>query len=210
MRIAIAIATCVRTTMSKPEFKQWGFPYDANIIQIFLGGSTAHGAKIVEKADTDYFGVFIEPAGKIIGIDAYEHFVHTTGGPFGNQPGDVDICLYSLRKWANLAVKGNPSSLYFLFTPALYKHILWERIWVHQNLFLSRGHVRAFLGFADDQMRRLCGEKGQKNVNRVFLEETYGFDTKYAMHVIRLYGEAKELMETGRITLPRPNSAGAY
>jgi hypothetical protein len=28
---------------------------------------------------------------------------------------------------------------------------------------------------------------------------------KYAMHVIRLYGEAKELMEHGRITLPRPN-----
>jgi hypothetical protein len=25
------------------------------------------------------------------------------------------------------------------------------------------------------------------------------------MHVIRLYGEAKELMEKGRITLPRPN-----
>jgi hypothetical protein len=25
------------------------------------------------------------------------------------------------------------------------------------------------------------------------------------MHVIRLYGEAKELMEYGRITLPRPN-----
>jgi hypothetical protein len=25
------------------------------------------------------------------------------------------------------------------------------------------------------------------------------------MHVIRLYGEAKELMENGRITLPRPN-----
>jgi len=25
------------------------------------------------------------------------------------------------------------------------------------------------------------------------------------MHVIRLYGEAKELMEHGRITLPRPN-----
>jgi hypothetical protein len=37
------------------------------------------------------------------------------------------------------------------------------------------------------------------------LEELHGYDTKYAMHVIRLYGEAKELMENGRITLPRPN-----
>jgi uncharacterized protein len=37
------------------------------------------------------------------------------------------------------------------------------------------------------------------------LEERHGYDTKYAMHVIRLYGEAKELMEKGRITLPRPD-----
>ena len=37
------------------------------------------------------------------------------------------------------------------------------------------------------------------------LEDQHGYDTKYAMHVIRLYGEAKELMQYGRITLRRPN-----
>jgi hypothetical protein len=62
--------------------------------------------------------------------------------------------------------------------------------------------VKPFLGFADDQMKRLLG---QKNVHRAELEDKHGYDTKYAMHVIRLYGEAKELMESGRITLPRPN-----
>jgi hypothetical protein len=65
--------------------------------------------------------------------------------------------------------------------------------------------VKPFLGFADDQMKRLLGQKGQKNVHRAELEYKYGYDTKYAMHVIRLYGEAKELMEHGCITLPRPN-----
>ena len=65
--------------------------------------------------------------------------------------------------------------------------------------------MKPFLGFANAQMARLFGEKGQKNVKRAELEEKYGYDTKYAMHVIRLYGEAKELMETGHITLPRPN-----
>src|SRR6202158_2080931 len=54
-------------------------------------------------------------------------------------------------------------------------------------------------------MKRLLGQKGQKNVHRAELEDKHGYDTKYAMHVIRLYGEAKELMEHGRITLPRPN-----
>jgi hypothetical protein len=54
-------------------------------------------------------------------------------------------------------------------------------------------------------MKRLLGQKGQKNIHRAELEEKHGYDTKYAMHVIRLYGEAKELMKDGRITLPRPN-----
>ena len=54
-------------------------------------------------------------------------------------------------------------------------------------------------------MKRLLGQKGQKNVHRAELEERHGYDTKYAMHVVRLYGEAKELMEHGRITLPRPD-----
>ncbi len=55
--------------------------------------------------------------------------------------------------------------------------------------------MKPFLGFADDQMKRLLGQKGQKNVHRAELENKHGYDTKYAMHVIRLYGEAKELME---------------
>ena len=54
-------------------------------------------------------------------------------------------------------------------------------------------------------MKRLLGQKGQKNIHRAALEELHGYDTKYAMHIIRLYGEAKELMERGHITLPRPN-----
>lgn len=47
-------------------------------------------------------------------------------------------------------------------------------------------------------MKRLLGQKGQKNVHRAELEDKHGYDTKYAMHVIRLYGEAKELMEHGK------------
>lgn len=187
----------------KPEFN---FPYNDNVIMAYIGGSQAHGAKVNNTDDTDWYGVFCEPAEKIIGIDSFEHFVTTTGGgPGGNGPADVDTCLYSLRKWANLAAKGNPSSLHFLFAPMVYSTNWWVTIQQHSDLFLSKGHVRPFLGFADDQMKRLFGEKGQKNIHRAHLEEQFGYDTKYAMHVIRLFGEAKELMETGKITLPRPN-----
>ena len=188
--------------------KKIGFPYGDNLLMTYLGGSHAHGAKIEGSADTDWFGVFVEPAAKLMGLDAYEHFVHTTGGKDGgNGPDDVDICFYSLRKWAKLAAQGNPSSLQFMFAAPHYKHPLWDYIKWKREAFLSRGHVRPFLGFADDQMKRLFGEKGQKNCHRKESEEKFGYDTKYAMHVIRLYGEAKELMEKGWITYPRPNAA---
>jgi hypothetical protein len=110
-----------------------------------------------------------------------------------------------LLKWAGLAAKGNPSALHFLFAPLEFTTDAWEHFSVRPEIFLAKGHVKPFLGFADDQMKRLLGQKGQKNVHRAELEHKHGYDTKYAMHVIRLYGEAKELMENGRITLPRPN-----
>ncbi len=113
----------------KPDFSQYGFVHQENLIMACIGGSQAHGAK----------------------------------------PG------------------------------------AWDRFSTRPELFLAKGHVKPFLGFADDQMKRLLGQKGQKNVHRAELEDKHGYDTKYAVHVIRLYGEAKELMEHGRITLPRPN-----
>jgi hypothetical protein len=115
------------------------------------------------------------------------------------------VCLYTLMKWAGLAAKGNPSALHFLFAPLEFTTETWEHFAARPEIFLAKGHVKPFLGFAGDQMKRLLGEKGQKNTHRAELENKYGYDTKYAMHVIRLYGEAKELMELGRITLPRPN-----
>ena len=111
----------------------------------------------------------------------------------------------TLMKWAGLAAKGNPSALHFLFAPLEFTTKTWDHFSARPELFLAKGHVKPFLGFADDQMKRLLGQKGQKNVHRAELKDRHGYDTKYAMHVIRLYGEAKELMEHGRITLPRPD-----
>jgi uncharacterized protein len=188
-----------------PDFAQYGFPYPANLIQAFIGGSQLHGAKVDSTDDTDWYGVFIEPPEKIIGLDRDEFFVFTTGGKEGgNGPQDVDVCLYSLRKWAGMAAKGNPSALHFLFAEEQFSTRSWTRIRESGSLFASRQHLNPFMKFADDQRDRLLGRKGQKNIHRAELEEAHGYDTKYAMHVIRLYLEGKEYMETGRITLPNP------
>lgn len=190
----------------KPDFAQYGFGYQENLIMACIGGSQAHGAKLGATDDTDWYGLYIPPPNKVLGLEREEHFVFTTGGKFGgNGPSDVDVCLYTLMKWTALAAKGNPSALHFLFAPLEFTTDTWQQLAARPELFLAKRHVKPFLGFADDQMKRLLGQKGQKNIHRADLEEKHGYDTKYAMHVIRLYGEARELMESGRITLPRPN-----
>lgn len=187
----------------RPNFTQYGFQHPENLIQAFIGGSQSHGAKVQGADDTDWYGVYIEPPLDMIGLDRTEFFVFTTGGKAGgNGPQDVDVCLYSLRKWAGMAVKGNPTALHFLFASAQFSTPWWERIRESRHIFESRHHLYPFIRFANDQMERLCGRKGQKNVHRATLEEKHGYDTKYAMHVIRLYLEAKEYMETGKISLP--------
>ena len=191
----------------KPDFARYGFVHQENLIMAYIGGSQARGAKLGATDDTDWYGLYIPPPTGLLGLEREEHFVFTTGGKLGgNGPLDVDVCLYTLVKWAGLAAKGNPSALHFLFAPLEFTTDTWNHFAARPEMFLAKRHVKPFLGFADDQMKRLLGQKGQKNIHRAQLEQEHGYDTKYAMHVIRLYGEAKELMEDGRITLPRPNS----
>jgi predicted nucleotidyltransferase len=192
-------------SLTKPDFAQYGFPNQDNLIMAFIGGSQLHGAKLEGTDDTDWYGVFVEPPENIIGLERVEFFVYTTGGKVGgNGPADVDVCLYSLRKWAGMAAKGNPSALHFVFATERFGTKWWNKVVEDRGVFAAKRHVKPFLRFADDQMERLCGRKGQKNIHRAALEEKHGYDTKYAMHVIRLYLEGKEYARTGAITLPNP------
>jgi predicted nucleotidyltransferase len=188
------------------DFTQYGFPFPADLVMTFIGGSLLHGAKLQVRDDTDWYGVFIESPEHALGLDGYPHFVFTTGGQRGgNRPHDVDVCLYSLKKCAALIAKGNPSVLHFLFARPEFHTEVWEEFARNPEPFLARTHVKSFLGFANDQLRRLLNQRA-KDVNRPDLVEQHGYDTKYAMHLIRLYGEARELMEHGRITLPHPDA----
>lgn len=79
------------------------FPYWTEAIHLFVGGSALHGAKVSGYDDLDIYGVYVEPPEKILGVDAYEHFVWSTSGhDRKNDADDIDITLYGLRKWANL------------------------------------------------------------------------------------------------------------
>lgn len=183
-----------------------GFPHMDDLIHVFIGGSELHGAKVHGTDDLDIYGVYIEPPNLVLGLESLPHYVWSTAGSDRrNGPADVDITLYSLKKWAGLACKCNPTALHFLFTKGALQSSIWPRIAKRKEIFLSRLCAKHFTGFANAQLARLTGSKGRgKKGQRSELEEKYGYDVKAAMHTLRLLYECKEILHSGRITLPRP------
>lgn len=177
------------------------------VIHLFIGGSELHGAKVGATDDLDLYGVFLDAPSVTLGLEPRTHFVWSTAADDRrNGPDDVDLTLYSLRRWAHLAAKGNATALHFLFADATATSSeTWAMVQANAELFLSRRSAEQFIGFADNQMRRITGEKGRGSKGRrPEYESIFGYDTKAAMHCLRLYLECIELMQFGRITLPRP------
>ena len=168
-----------------------------------LVGSTAHGINIIGQDDRDEMGVFIEPPERVCGLNPCDHYIYRTQ-PEGvrSGPGDLDLTLYSLRKFARLAAQGNPSVLILLWLPEYVTSThLGERLVAMRDAFVSREAGERFLGYLISQRMRMTGERTKK-VSRPELVEKYGYDTKFAMHALRLGFEGIEYMRKGTLTLP--------
>ena len=187
--------------------RQSGFDSPEEVVHLFVGGSELHGAKVGATDDLDVYGIFIEPPQKALGFVGRDHFVWSTASDERrNGPEDIDLTLYSMQRWAELAIKGNATALHFLFAEATAEsEPIWDVVQRRRELFLSKRSAEQFIGFADNQKQRITGEKGHGSKGlRTEYVGLFGYDTKAAMHCLRLYFECIELMEAGRITLPRP------
>lgn len=168
-------------------------------------GSTVHGLHLENQDDRDEMGVCVEPPDYVLGLRDFEQWVYRTK-PEGvrSGPGDLDSTIYGLRKFSRLAAKGNPSILVLLFSPPIHVTGLGKQLQGMADAFASKIAVRKFLGYMTAQKERLLGERGQMRVHRPELIEAHGYDTKYAMHALRLGHQGLEYAKTGRITLPLP------
>lgn len=166
-------------------------------------GSTAHGTAVDGQDDRDEMGVFVEPAEFVCGLSPCEHYIYRDK-PDGvrSGPGDLDLALYSLRKFCGLAAKGNPSILVLLWLPEyIVKTDIGVQLILLRTFFISKEAGARFLGYLRSQKMRLTGER-TKTVNRPDLVEKYGYDTKFAMHALRLGYQGLELLQEGWISMP--------
>jgi hypothetical protein len=101
------------------EVVRSGFDSPETVIHLFIGGSELHGAKVGATDDLDIYGVFLDGPADVLGLKPRTHFVWSTAtDDRRNGPEDVDLTLYSLHRWAELAAKGNATALHFVFADA--------------------------------------------------------------------------------------------
>lgn len=176
-----------------------------------LVGSSVHGLVLAGTDDRDEMGVCVEPRRYVVGFGKFEQWVYRSAaereGHAGarSQAGDLDLTIYSLRKWARLALQGNPTVLLLLYLPdnaVVIRTDVGQQLQKLAPAFASRRAGKRFLGYLEAQRQRLVGERGQRDVNRMDLIEQFGYYTKYAMHMLRLGHQGIEFLESGRLTLP--------
>lgn len=171
-------------------------------------GSGVHGIAIAGTDDHDEMGIYIEPPECVLGIENHREDYISRTQPEGvrSGPGDVDLVLYSLRKYLRLAVKGNPTALIPLYAPLDDLIVTTELGWDLRDCrhwFLSQEAVERFLGYMHSQHERMLGGGKRNRVpNRPELIAAYGWDVKYGSHALRLAHQGYEIASRGTLTLP--------
>lgn len=176
-------------------------------------GSGLHGVT-TGSDDRDEMGVCIEPPEYVLGLSKFEQWIYRTQ-PEGvrSGPGDLDLVIYSLRKWTRLAAAGNPTVLLLGFIPdneLVLNNEFGQSLRDNMGMFLSRQAAAKFIGYCNSQLMQLRGEKSRKHTNRPELIKKYGYDTKFAYHAVRLGVQGREYLTTGNITLPMPEPWRTY
>ncbi|WP_134149034.1 nucleotidyltransferase domain-containing protein [Mycobacteroides salmoniphilum] len=181
---------------------------DNNTILRGQVGSGLHGVT-TGADDRDEMGICVEPPEAVIGLEKFEQYIFRTQ-PDGvrSGAGDLDLIVYSLRKWTKLAADGNPSVLLMLWIPdveLVAKTEMGAELQASSDLFVTKQAGRKFLGYLNSQREGLEGTHN-RHTNRPELIAKYGFDTKYAYHALRLGIQGIELMTQGSVPLPMTDS----
>lgn len=175
--------------------------FDINSHLILKGktGSHAHGTATAD-SDDDYRGIVIAPKSFYLGLDHFEQY----------EQSDPDIVYYDIQKFVQLALKANPSILELLFLDE-YELITpyAEKLIAIRDQFLSMRCAKTYIGYAVSQLHKLKIKlnPASRTEKRMALVEKYGYDTKFAAHLVRLLNTCKEVLEGKGLLVRRPNAA---
>lgn len=178
----------------------------SSTIYLTRHGSHAYGTNVAT-SDQDFKGFCIAPRRYYYGfLDRFEQAEST----------DPDLVIYDLRKFFKLAADCNPNIIEVLFTDPgdiLIMDTLGLAVRGIRDRFLSRKAKHTFSGYAAAQLQKIKRHHAPgvpregRNPVRAELEARFGYDTKHALHLVRLLRMAREILTTGEVIVKRPDAA---
>lgn len=178
---------------------------ERNTILRGIVGSSAYLGSERPGSDRDEMGVFIEAPELVVGLIQRDTITYRDK-PNGvrSESGDLDLVLYGLSRFCRLASKGNPSVLMLLHLPETHHLVVTDAgraLIACRSAFYSRDAGARHLGYLRSQKAKLNGERSP-SVQRPDLVRQYGYDTKFAMHAVRLGLQGIEYMNEGELRIP--------
>lgn len=189
-----------------------------NIHYETIMGSVAYGVSS-DTSDMDVYGfctppkdmIFPHLAGEILGFGRQvkrfeqwqEHHI-LDQSELSGRGRSHDFAIFSIIKYFQLAMDNNPNLIDSLFTPrmcVLHTTHVGELVRENRRLFLHKGAWHKFKGYAYSQLHKMRTKEPQGK--RKEMREEYGFDVKFAYHVVRLLDEAEQILEHQDIDIQR-------
>lgn len=110
---------------------------------------------------------------------------------------EVDITIYSIVKFFQLAMENNPNMVDVMFLPrrcVLHSSQIYEHVRDNRQLFLHKGSWGKFRGYAYSQLSKIKNGANKSNPKRQESIDKYGFDVKFAYHIVRLILEVEQIL----------------
>lgn len=187
-----------------------------NIMFEGITGSLAYGVSY-NTSDMDIVGFCMPPkeimfphlSGEIYGfgtqIQRFEQFQqHHIDVKEWNK--EFDITIYSIVKFFQLAMENNPNMVDVLFLPrhcVLHSTAVYEKVRENRHLFLHKGCWPKFKGYAYSQLSKTELGTNKSNPKRALAINTYGYDTKFVYHIVRLLLEVEQILTEHDLDLER-------
>lgn len=192
----------------------------SNTMYLTIMGSIAYGTSS-DSSDYDLYGfciprkevVFPHMAGVIKGFgnqgenfEQWQQHGIVDKSALGGKGKTYDFTIFSIVRYFDLLASNNPNILDSIWTPqecVLHCTQVGNMVRENRKLFLSKRCFVKLKGYAFSQLHKM-NTKEPEGKRKKTVDE-YGFDTKYAYHLIRLLSEAEQLLMYGDMDIRQNN-----
>lgn len=192
----------------------------ANVMYDTVMGSVAFGVS-VDISDFDTLSFCIPPkdmvfphlAGQIEGFGrqkqrfvCYQKHHVFVEDELAGKGRTYDLNVYNIVHYLHLCMENNPNMIASLFTPqdcVLHSTKVANMVRDARRMFLHKGAWHRFKGYAYNQLHKMRTKNPEPGSKRAEVVEQYGYDVKFAYHVVRLLDEVEQILSEGDLDIRR-------